>query len=117
MSIAPMLRHDGAMATWKLATIRDASTRKTATNVLLSRRSYAQYHVLLMMNMDEYAKKVQVRVPGLEGSWVVTEGISKEPLVPSPDRRVWRARDLRDRGTEVTLAAGGPAVLIIDREQ
>ncbi|MDH7569704.1 MAG: beta-galactosidase, partial [Armatimonadota bacterium] len=74
-----------------------------APNVLVSRRSYPRHHAVLLLNRDEYPKRVRVQVPGLTGRWRASEGIAKKAL---PSSRGWY---------ELELDRMAPAVLLLER--
>jgi hypothetical protein len=71
-----------------------------AANVLVSRRSYPDRHVLLLQNRDGYAKTLDVRLPGVGADWQAREALSG--TVPAQTAG----------GIRLEVAAGDPAVLI-----
>lgn len=93
---------------WRLAEIRSAHASGLATNVLLSRRSYATHHAFLLMNRDEYERAIRLRVPGLTGNWRVNQ-----PLAAVPETKATGA-DLASTGVRIDLAPGGPAVVLLE---
>jgi len=97
---------------WRLADITEADTARLATNVLLSRRSYAGRHALLLLNLDGYDKRLRIRMEGLTGAWHVTNGLTGKSLV-SPSGSAWCAKELA-AGLPIAIPAGGPAVLLLD---
>ena len=97
---------------WRLAEIRNADGGQLAANILLSRRSYDDHHVLLLMNRDGYEKRLVVRLSGLRGAWRVTDGLTRKTM-KGPEGRVWSAEDLA-RGIHLTIQSGCPAVLVIE---
>jgi hypothetical protein len=94
---------------WRLAEIRTADGARPATNVLLSRRSYATRHAFLLMNRDEYDRTVLLRIPGLDGRWRV-----RQPLATVPETDTTGAA-LARTGVRVRLAAGAPAVVLLEK--
>ena len=112
---AQTLHGGGAPSGWRLAEIREAETGSFASNVLLSRRSYATHHALLLMNRDEFAKTVRIQVPGLTGIWLLTDGLTGKPLPAPAGQPAWKAATLSTTGFGVTLAPAAPAVLILSR--
>lgn len=86
---------------WMLASIREPETGNPAVNVLCSRRSYSDRHVLLLLNQDDYAREVQVSIPGIGEKWRVTDGLTQQNVDPGPDGSV-----------RISLAPFSPAVLI-----
>jgi len=49
--------------------ITDARTGQLAPNVLVSRRSYADRHALVLLNTDPFPKLIRIRLVGLDGPW------------------------------------------------
>jgi hypothetical protein len=92
---------DASTAWFRAADVRLAGQDEPAPNVLVSRRSYADRHVLLLQNHDAYEKKLRVRLPGLGKGWQVMDGLTKQWLSQDADGRV-----------VVELGEGDPAVLI-----
>jgi hypothetical protein len=90
----------------RAADVRPTGQDEPAANVLVSRRSYADRHVLLLQNHDGYAKELRVRLPGLDANWQVTDGLAKKALRPATDGSV-----------VIGLGAGDPAVLIWRRQE
>ncbi len=90
-------------ATWRAVEARTPDGR-LAPNVLVSRRSYARHHAILLLNRDEYHKTVRLRVPGLSGTWRATEALSNKALVAA------------DGWYELALGPSAPAVLLIQSE-
>lgn len=72
-------------------------------NVLVSRRSYADHHAILLLNQDAYRKTVRLKVPGLTGTWCATEGLANAQLTPE------------DGWYRLTLDPGAPAVLMLEK--
>lgn len=103
----------GVPPEWRLADIGREDRPGLEPNVLLSRRSHADYHALLLMNRDECDKRVVLKLDGLQGDWTVKECLSNTPL-SGPKRGTWSAADLAN-GIPLSLSAGHPAVVMIDR--
>ncbi len=106
-----IIRHAGrakAATEWVAARITEKDGR-LSPNIVLSRRSYGDRHALLLHNRDQYTRAVRVAVPGLTGDWTVRDALSDA----APVRR--SAGRIGDPGIDVTLAPGGPAVLLIER--
>ena len=101
------LSDTGQAGEWRSAELSDATSGDCATNVLLSRRGNQGCHVLLLMNRDEYDKQLTVRVPGLTGQWTVTERLSRKSF------GTVTGQELAQRGFELTLAGGDPAVVVL----
>jgi len=93
---------------WRLAEVSSARGNRLATNVLLSRRSYATHHAFLLMNQDEYERAIRLKIPGLTGSWRVTQ-----PLT-SAAQAMTTGADLALEGVLVAIAPGSPAVVLME---
>jgi len=102
-------------STWRLARIHDATTEQLATNILLSRRSYDDYHAFLLMNRDGYDKTIRLRVDLPSGNWQVYDGLSGIKLDSPEGHKTWRSQQLANDGLELLIAAGDPAVVLIER--
>ncbi len=91
---------------WYLAAdVRLDGQQEQAPNVLVSRRSYADRHVLLMQNPDGYPKSLRVRLPGVGAGWVAWDGLAKRQLAMAADGSV-----------SLNVAAGDPGVVIWRRQ-
>ncbi len=82
-----------------------------APNILVSRRSYSDHHAVLLHNRDRYDRTAYVALPGLTGSWRVSDALRGT----SP--RLLTGSELSGRGVMVKLAASGPAVLLFERSK
>ncbi len=102
-------------STWRLARIHDATTGQLAPNILLSRRSYDDYHVFLLMNRDGYDKTIRLRVDLPSGNWYVYDGLSGIKLDSSEGNKTWGSQQLADDGLELFISSGDPAVILIER--
>lgn len=102
-------------APWRLAEIRDAATGELATNILLSRRSHDRDHAVLLMKLDQYDQTVDVRLPGLNATHSVQNGLTGASLKDSDGRTKWPARRIADEGIRIEMPAGQPVVLLIAR--
>ena len=104
----------GGVDAWRAADIVDAATGKLATNVLLSRRSYPErgHHALLLMNMDDFAKRIRLRVPLAGGTWTAKEHITNTVL-QNGYRVTFSGRDVATRGVTLAVDAGAAAVVIL----
>ncbi len=96
---------------WRLVEVCGAGGH-LAPNVLVSRRSYGDHHAVLLHNRDRYDRTVYVAVPGLTGSWRVTD-----VLWEASSPRVLTDAELSHRGVKVDLSASGPAVLLVERPE
>jgi len=94
---------------WRLAEITSATSDQMATNVLLSRRSYNTHHAFLLMNRDEYARSVRLRIPGLVGNWSISQPLAETAPAPSS------ATAIAEEGVYVDMAPGSPAVVLLQR--
>ena len=72
-----------------------------AANVLVSRRSYPDRHVLLLQNLDGYTKRLRVRLPDVGADWQVRDALAESPLQPGADGAL-----------PLELGPGDPAVLV-----
>ncbi len=106
---------DAVPASWRAAEVTDADGG-LATNVLLSRRSYPQrgHHALLLMNMDEYAKDIRIRLVVPPGRWSAAEHIRRDPI-DGGDGKTATAADLAERGLGLKLPPRAPAAVILRR--
>ena len=102
---------------WRLADIRDVATGQLAANIVLSRRSHERDHALLLMNLDQYDKTVDIRLAGLNGHWSVTNGLSQAPLEKADGGAKWPARSIAEDGIRIEMPAGHPVVLLFERAE
>ncbi len=106
------LTHAGAgkaSGPWLAARITEHDGQ-LAPNILLSRRSYADRHVVLLHNRDGYERTIRVALPGLRGRWKV-----RQALTDAAAPRVLSSEQLRRTGIEVHVAPAGPAALLLER--
>lgn len=97
-----ILRDVAPAPDWHLAAeIRLAEGEEAATNVLISRRSYADRHVLLLQNQDGYAKELRVRLPGVGNEWQAWDALRRERLPTAADGSV-----------SLALGDGDPGVIV-----
>jgi|GEM_PF-1560761 len=80
-----------------------------APNILVSRRSYADHHAILILNRDRYKRTVRVAIPGLSGSWRVSDSLTED--APS----ILEGHAISAAGILVNLASEGPAVLLLEK--
>lgn len=95
---------------WRAVEITKEDGR-LAPNVLVSRRSYQDYHAILLHNRDRYERTVRLAVPGLQGMWRVSNALTDEPT------RVVPGSELSTDGVKVSLAPTGPAVVLLERPE
>ena len=107
--------HEQMPDAWRLAEIRDAATRELATNVLLSRRSHEKDHALLLMKLDRYDQTVDVRLPGLDASYSVQNGLTGASLKDRDGQSRWSAQRIADEGMRIEMPAGQPVFLLIEK--
>jgi len=93
---------------WRLAEVRSARDNALATNVLLSRRSYATHHAFLLMNQDGYEREIRLKIPGITGSWRVSQ-----PLASASGATATGAH-LASEGVLIDISAGSPAVVLLE---
>jgi hypothetical protein len=105
----------GIPSTWRLARILDATTGRLATNILISRRSYEDYHVFLLMNRDGYNKTIRMQVELSPGNWQVYDGLSEVKWSSPEGYEIWSSQQLTKYGLELSIAAEDPAVIMIER--
>ncbi len=87
---------------WHLAAkVRLAGGDEPAANVLISRRSYADRHVLLLQNRDGYAKQLGLRLPGIGPDWQPYDGLTRRRLSLSVDGSVSLALGEGDPGAVI----------------
>lgn len=87
---------------WRLAAeVRLEGQDEPAPNVLISRRSYADRHVLLLQNRDGYAKQLQLRLPGVDAEWQPHDGLARRKLPAAADGSVSVALGEGDVGVVV----------------
>jgi hypothetical protein len=92
---------------WHLAAeVQLAEQEEPAPNVLISRRSYADRHVLLVQNRDGYTKRLRLRLPGIGADWLPYDGLARRKLPVAADGSV-----------SLTLGEGDPAVVIWQRDE
>ena len=99
---------DKAANAWLSARITEGNGQ-LAPNILLSRRSYADRHVILLHNCDQYQRTVRVGVPGLAGAWKVRDALRNAAA------DAMTAEQIRSTGIEVQLDPAGPAVILLER--
>jgi hypothetical protein len=101
-----ILRDAAPEPDWYLAAdVRLAEGDGVAPNVLISRRSYADRHVLLLQNRDGYAKNLRVRLPGVGSGWKPWDGLGQRELPVAADGSV-----------AVALGEGDPGVVVWRRQ-
>ncbi|MBN1674850.1 MAG: beta-galactosidase [Kiritimatiellae bacterium] len=86
-----------------------------APNLLVSRRSYASHHALLMRNGDGFPKHARVRIGDLDGAWHVTDPLAGKAFVANGGARQWTAQRLREEGVSVCLSGGDYGLLLLTR--
>ena len=101
---------EGGFEAWRLAEIRGPSG-ELATNILLSRRSHPEIgrHAILLANQDRRGKTFQFRFDPGPGAWSIREQIGGRDLGRF-DRTA-----LNEKGVSLTLDAGQPAVLMVEK--
>jgi hypothetical protein len=112
---AAMTKGAAIPSSWRLARVHDAGTGQLATNILLSRRSHEDYHAFLLMNRDNYDKTVLLSVHLQEGNWQARDGIAGTMLNSPGGDQIWRSQQLADDGLRLSMAAGEPTVILIER--
>jgi hypothetical protein len=96
--------------------IRDAGTGQLAPNVLVSRRSYAAHHALLMQNADPFSKTILIRLRALSGRWYVAAPLEGRAFDGPGGRRDWSGADIANVGVRTEIDASGFALLLISRD-
>ena len=92
---------------WHLAAeVHLAERNEPAPNVLISRRSYADRHVLLVQNRDGYAKHLRLHLPEIGAGWQPYDGLARRKLPAAADGSV-----------SLPLGEGDPAVVIWQRDE
>jgi len=104
----------GIPSTWRLARIHDTATGQLATNILLSRRSYEDYHAFLLMNRDDYDRTIRLSVDLPSGNWQVYDGLSGIKLDSPEGNEIWTSQQLADDGLELLIGSGDPAIIMIE---
>ncbi len=91
---------DQVRSPWRAAEIRDEQGQ-LVPNVLLSRRSYPTHHALLLLNRDEYAKKLRLQITDLQVACSAEEALSQAKLKS------------QDGWYELEIAPLAPAVVLL----
>ena len=110
----PSLNKLAAYSTWKLARIYSAGTNQLAPNVLLSRRSYGNYHAFLLMNRDGHDKNIRLCIDLPQGKWNIHDSLSGIRLKNPEGGYELNSDQLAGSGMEVSVAAGDPAVILVE---
>ncbi|MBM4078506.1 MAG: hypothetical protein FJ278_02320, partial [Planctomycetes bacterium] len=95
--------------------ITDAATGQLAPNILVSRRSYANHHALLLMNLDEFPKCLRIRVRDLDGRWHVSDPLEGRAFVASASDAVWDASHVSRDGIPYCITGENRGLLLFTR--
>jgi hypothetical protein len=87
-----------------------------APNVLVSRRSYAEHHALLLRNGDPFGKEVRVALPQLDGEWFVIAPLEGWALQAPSGRAAWTADELAAGSLTHAIEPSGFGLLILTRQ-
>ncbi len=87
---------------WRSAEVSMADGN-LAPNVLVSRRSYSDHHAILLLNCDNYQKKVRIKLPGLTGKWNSSEALTHLKI------------SSRDGWYSITLKPNSPAIILLEK--
>jgi len=102
---------------WRLARMSEPPGDRMARNVLLSRRSYDDHHVLLLMNRDRYDKSLRICVDDIGDGWRAVERLRDQELRQADASAVWSEKALRDEGLPLVLPGGEPAVIVLTKAE
>ena len=97
-------------------TLADAGTGELAPNVLVSRRSYASHHALLLLNADDFPKLLTVRLGGEDGAWHASDPLEGHAFRGPGGKLAWQAAELAGTGVTTCIAGGGRGLVLLTRE-
>ena len=96
--------------------VLDARTGELAPNVLVSRRSHASHHALLLLNTDPFPKLVRIRLRGLDGVWHACDPLDGRRFPSPAGAAAWPAREIAEPGVPYLLGGGARGLLLLTRE-
>ena len=117
LDAAAVRGHAGLPHEWRVVETTEGPGDQLAPNLLVSRRSYGRHHALLLQNRDDYAKSVRLRLPGLTGSWRLTDSLGREELKTAAGNAIWSDAELRDTGWRTTVPPGATVVFLLERPE
>ncbi len=95
--------HGTIPAQWRSVTLTENSGH-IAPNIIVSRRSYPDRHVVLLLNRDDRERAVTLSIPGITGDWSARDALTA--TAPQP---------VTAAGVVIPLPAAGPAAILFEK--
>jgi len=95
--------------------LTDATTGELAPNILVSRRSHGDHHALILMNPDEFPKRIRIRLADLKGDWHVSDPLEGHAFRHSAGDARWSSARIAEEGIPYAITGQNRGLLLLTR--